>query len=89
MTLRAYCDRNNVSYKVMENFMNAIRTRIVLVEVMARPGVESTPGKQESEPPTPSPRQSGQPKSNPGYIEADTTVVGIPGRPLNSKEIHH
>ena len=46
MTLRAYCDRNNVPYKVMENFMEAIGKKIVPVEVVGRPGAEAQPGKQ-------------------------------------------
>lgn len=45
MTMRAYCDRNNVPYRVMENFVRNIRKKIVEVEVMGRPG--------ETEPATP------------------------------------
>ena len=35
MTMRAYCDRNNVPYRVMDNFVRNIRTKIV--EVTGRP----------------------------------------------------
>ena len=37
MTMRAYCDRNNVPYRVMENFVSNIRKKIVEVEVTGRP----------------------------------------------------
>ena len=33
MTMRAYCDRNNEPYWVMENFVSNIRKKIVEVEV--------------------------------------------------------
>ena len=42
MTLRAYCDRNNVPYRVMENFVRNIRKKIVEVQVTGRPPEEST-----------------------------------------------
>ena len=29
MTMRAFCDRNNVPYRVMENFVRNIRKKIV------------------------------------------------------------
>ena len=45
MTMRAFCDRNNVPYRVMENFVRNIRKKIVEVEVMGRP--------EETEPATP------------------------------------
>ena len=37
MTMRAYCDRNNVPYRVMENFVSNIRKKIVEVEVTGCP----------------------------------------------------
>ena len=37
MTMRAFCDRNNVPYRVMENFVKNIRRKIVEVEVTGRP----------------------------------------------------
>lgn len=37
MTMRAFCDRNNVPYRVMENFVRNIRKKIVEVEVTGRP----------------------------------------------------
>lgn len=39
MILRAYCDGNNVPYKVMENFMDAIGKKIVTVEVCFMDGI--------------------------------------------------
>lgn len=45
MTMRAFCDRNHVSYRVMENFVRNIRKKIVEVELMGRP--------EETEPATP------------------------------------
>ena len=63
MTLRAYCDRNNVPYKVMENFMEAIGKKIVPVEVVGRPGQEAQPVA-----PAPTPRAAEQPKSIAGRI---------------------
>ena len=70
MTLRAYCDRNNVPYKVMENFMEAIGKKIVPVEVVGRPGQEipSTSTRQASPQPPAASRQQEQPKSIPGRI---------------------
>ena len=68
MTLRAYCDRNNVPYKVMENFMEAIGKKIVPVEVVGRPGAEAQPGKQAPVAPAPTPRAAEQPKSISGRI---------------------
>ena len=42
MTMRAFCDRNNVPYRVMENFVSNIRKKIVEVEVTGcPPGAES------------------------------------------------
>ncbi len=37
MTMRAFCDRNNVPYRVMENFVSNIRKKIVEVEVTGCP----------------------------------------------------
>ena len=37
MTMRAFCDRNNVPFRVMDNFVRNIRKKIVEVEVMGRP----------------------------------------------------
>lgn len=37
MTMRAFCDRNNVPYRVMDNFVRNIRKKIVEVEVTGRP----------------------------------------------------
>lgn len=37
MTMRAFCDRNNVPYKVMDNFARNIHKKIVEVEVTGRP----------------------------------------------------
>jgi len=70
MTLRAYCDRNNVPYKVMENFMEAIGKKIVPVEVVGRPGQEtpSMSTRQASPQPPAASRQQEQPKSIPGRI---------------------
>ena len=70
MTLRAYCDRNNVPYKVMENFMEAIGKKIVPVEVVGRPGQEtpSTSTRQASPQPPAASRQQEQPKSIAGRI---------------------
>lgn len=45
MTKRAFCDRNNVPYRVMDNFVRNIRKKIVEVEVTGRP--------EEGEPETP------------------------------------
>ena len=68
MTLRAYCDRNNVPYKVMENFMEGIGKKIVPVEVVGRPGQESPSSKQPAPQQPPVPRQQEQPKGIPGRI---------------------
>ena len=45
MTMRAFCDRNNVSYRVMDNFVRNIRKKIVEVEITGRPdeGESETP----------------------------------------------
>ena len=37
MTMRAFCDRNNVPYRVMDNFVRNIRKKIVEVEMTGRP----------------------------------------------------
>ena len=37
MTLQAYCTRNNVPYKVMENYSRNIQKKIVEVKVTGRP----------------------------------------------------
>ena len=37
MTLQAYCTRNNVPYKVMENYSRNIQKKIVEVRVTGRP----------------------------------------------------
>lgn len=37
MTMRAFCDTNNVPYRVMDNFVRNIRKKIVEVEVTGRP----------------------------------------------------
>ena len=37
MTMRAFCDRNNVPYRAMDNFVRNIREKIVEVEVTGRP----------------------------------------------------
>ena len=37
ITMRAFCDRNNVPYRVMDNFVRTIRKKIVEVEVTGRP----------------------------------------------------
>ena len=37
MTLQAYCSRNNVPYKVMENYSRNIQKKIVEVKVVGRP----------------------------------------------------
>lgn len=68
MTLRAYCDRNNVPYKVMENFMEAIGKKIVPVEVVGRPGQGSPSAKRPAPQPPAASRQQEQPKSTPGRI---------------------
>ena len=40
MTLQAYCSRNNVPYKVMENYSRNIQKKIVEVKVVGRPTEE-------------------------------------------------
>ena len=55
MTMRAYCDRNNVPYRVMENFVSNIRKKIVEVEVTgcppetesAKPTTDATTGPEK------------------------------------------
>ena len=37
MTLQAYCSRNNVPFKVMENYSRNIQKKIVEVKVVGRP----------------------------------------------------
>ena len=37
MTLQTYCSRNNVLYKVMENYSRNIQKKIVEVKVVGRP----------------------------------------------------
>ena len=68
MTLRAYCVRNNVPYKVMENFMAAIGKKIVPVEVVGRPGQESSAERQPVPQPVAASRPQEQPKSVSGRI---------------------
>ena len=41
MTLQAYCSRNNVPYKVMENYSRNIQKKIVEIKVVGRPTEES------------------------------------------------
>lgn len=41
MTLQAYCSRNNVPYKVMENYSRNIQKKIVEVKVVGRPTEDS------------------------------------------------
>ncbi len=68
MTLRAYCDKNNVPYKVMENFVNGIRKKIVEVEVVGRPsGASSDEGRQPQAPSAP-PKASPSAKGESGRI---------------------
>ena len=57
MTLQAYCSRNNVPYKVMENYSRNIQKKIVEVKVVGRPTEEP----QQSVPSSPS---FVQPKAN-------------------------
>ena len=40
MTLQTYCSRNNVHYKVMENYSRNIQKKIVEVKVVGRPTEE-------------------------------------------------
>ena len=40
MTLQAHCSRNNVPYKVMENYLRNIQKKIVEVKVVGRPTEE-------------------------------------------------
>ena len=40
MTLQAYCSRNNVPYKVMENYSRNIQKKSVEVKVVGRPTEE-------------------------------------------------
>lgn len=68
MTLRAYCDKNNVPYKVMENFMSAIGKKIVPVEVVGRPDQEMPSAKQPTPQPVAASRPQEQPKSVCGRI---------------------
>ena len=55
MTLRAYCTRNNVPIKVMENFVRGIHKRIVEVDVVGRPATEEPPAEEPSTATTPAP----------------------------------
>lgn len=41
MTLQACCSRNNVPYKVMENYLRNIQKKIAGVKVVGRPTEES------------------------------------------------
>ena len=60
MTLQAYCSRNNVPYKVMENYSRNIQKKIVEVKVVGRPTEEH----QQSVPSSPS---SVQPQSEQSF----------------------
>ena len=60
MTLQAYCSRNNVPYKVMENYSRNIQKKIVEVKVVGRPTEEP----QQSVPSYPS---SVQPQSEQSF----------------------
>ena len=60
MTLQAYCSRNNVPYKVMENYSRNIQKKIVEVKVVGRPTEEP----QQSVPSSPS---SVQPQSEQSF----------------------
>ena len=56
MTMRAFCDRNNVPYRVMENFVSNIRKKIVEVEVTGCP-----PEAEPAQPTTDTTGGSGKP----------------------------
>ena len=60
MTLQTYCSRNNVPYKVMENYSRNIQKKIVEVKVVGRPTEEP----QQSVPSSPS---SVQPQSEQSF----------------------
>ena len=62
MTLRAYCTRNNVPLKVMENFIKGIHKRIVEVDVIGKP-IEEDPQSEVSSTVTPSEQQQSSSKA--------------------------
>ena len=67
MTLQAYCSRNNVPYKVMENYSRNIQKKIVEVKVVGRPTEEP----QQSVPSSPS---SVQPQSEQSFKRESTRI---------------
>ena len=85
MTMRAFCDRNNVPYRVMENFVSNIRKKIVEVEVTgcppeaesAQPTTDATAGPEKSArwmyipmPGEESRRPVGGTKASPEFLQA-------------------
>lgn len=68
MTLRAYCDKNNVPYKVMENFVNGIRKKIVEVEVVGCPSGEPSGESGQAQAPAAPPKAPLSQKSEAGRI---------------------
>ena len=68
MTLQAYCSRNNVPYKVMENYSRNIQKKIVEVKVVGRPTEEP----QQSVPSSPS---SVQPQSEQSFKRESKRIL--------------
>ena len=73
MTLRAYCTRNNVPLKVMENFIKGIHKRIVEVDVIGKPA-EEDPQSEVSSIVTPSEQQQSSAKATNSIRHEDNRI---------------
>ena len=73
MTLRAYCTRNNVPLKVMENFIKGIHKRIVEVDVTGKPA-EEDPQSEVSSIVTPSEQQQSSAKATNSIRHEDNRI---------------
>ena len=80
MTLQTYCSRNNVPYKVMENYSRNIQKKIVEVKVVGRPTEEP----QQSVPSSPS---SVQPKSEQSFKREPKRSISVAIRLGDGKEV--
>lgn len=73
MTIRAYCTRNNVPIKVMDNFIKGIHKRIVEVDVIGKPTAEE-PQSEVLSIVTPSEQQPSSAKAANGIRHEDKRI---------------
>ena len=85
MTLRAYCTRNNVPLKVMENFIKGIHKRIVEVDVIGKPA-EEDPQSEVSSIVTPSEQQQSSAKAT-NRIRHEDNRISVVIRIGNGTEV--